>query len=555
MTSRDSRAAAAAILGALGAEDQLRALHQPAAWPTEAAWADRATPSGAGVRWDGPPTPLSARRLLPPFPLDVFPTWAQDMASAVTTFLQTPPDLAGCLVLAALSTAAGGRAVVEVRPGWREPVNLFVVVALPPGERKSPAFKALTAPLLAAERALIEAYAPRVEEAELALRVAKARAERTAKTAENAVSNEAGAEAMAEALDAAAGMRDLIVPAMPQLVADDVTPEAAASLLAEQGGRLAVLSDEGGILAPLAGRYSRTPNLDVFLKGHAATMLRVNRTGRGREHVESPALTLGLAVQPDLLKDIAAMQGFRGRGLLARILFSLPASTVGRRTPGTPAPTTAVTEAYSTNLQALVLTLNDWTDPAVMPLTPDASMAVLDLEGRLEPQLAPGAGLAHVTDWAGKLTGATARIAGLLHLATNLRDGWGQPISVATLHDATRLATYFLTHALAVFDLMGADPQVEDARHLLDWITRRREPQFSRRDAHAPNRSRFPKPADLDPALALLTDHGWIQPLETEPRTGRGRPASPRYAVHPDALNGSPGPCTEITEVTQSRIP
>jgi replicative DNA helicase len=47
----------------------------------------------------------------------------------------------------------------------------------------------------------------------------------------------------------------------PQLVANDVTSETATSLLAQQGGRLAVLSPEGGILATIAGRYSGTPNL------------------------------------------------------------------------------------------------------------------------------------------------------------------------------------------------------------------------------------------------------------------------------------------------------
>jgi hypothetical protein len=46
------------------------------------------------------------------------------------------------------------------------------------------------------------------------------------------------------------------VPPVPRLLADDITPEAAASLLAEQGGRLAIISAEGGIFDIIAGRYS-----------------------------------------------------------------------------------------------------------------------------------------------------------------------------------------------------------------------------------------------------------------------------------------------------------
>ena len=34
----------------------------------------------------------------------------------------------------------------------------------------------------------------------------------------------------------------ITVPVMPRLIADDVTPEAAATLMAEQGGRLAMLT-------------------------------------------------------------------------------------------------------------------------------------------------------------------------------------------------------------------------------------------------------------------------------------------------------------------------
>jgi hypothetical protein len=181
---------------------------------------------------------------------------------------------------------------------------------------------------------------------------------------------------------------------LPRLVADDVTSEAAASLLAQQGGRLAVLSAEGGIFATLAGRYSNgAPSLEVFLKGHAGDMLRVDRKGRPAEHVDHPALTLGLAIQPELLRDIARMPGFRGRGLLARILYSLPPNTVGTRRPRNARPIPpAVSDAYTSNLRALVTSLADWTDPAVLPLTPDASEAVLILEERTEPRLHPETG-------------------------------------------------------------------------------------------------------------------------------------------------------------------
>jgi replicative DNA helicase len=99
------------------------------------------------------------------------------------------------------------------------------------------------------------------------------------------------------------------------------------------------------------------------------------------------------------------------------------------------------------------------------------------------------------------------------------------------------LAGYLTEHARAVFDLMGADPRLHDTRWLLDWINRTNQGQFSRRDAHAAApRGRFPKATDLEPALRLLEEHGYLRRVDPEPSRdphGRGRSASPRFLVNP----------------------
>jgi len=190
-----------------------------------------------------------------------------------------------------------GRAVVRVRQGWVEPVNLYTVVVMEPSERKSPVFSAMSRPIYALERKLRAEATDTIAEARVQRRAAEqllAQAEKTAGIA-------TGAEretALAEAVDAATDLAKLDVPAEPKLVVDDITPEAVATVLAEQGGRLAVLSDEGGIFAIIAGRYSGQANTGVFLKGYSGTQLRVDRSNRPSELVENPALTLGLTVQP-----------------------------------------------------------------------------------------------------------------------------------------------------------------------------------------------------------------------------------------------------------------
>jgi replicative DNA helicase len=98
-----------------------------------------------------------------------------------------------------------------------------------------------------------------------------------------------------------------------------------------------------------------------------------------------------------------------------------------------------------------------------------------------------------------------------------------------------------------VFDLMGADPRTDDARWLLDWISRTNLTQFTRRDAHlAAPRGRFPKATTLDPALALLEEHGYLRRVDADSSGPKGgRPPSPRFLVNP--LH----PATQPTEPTQ----
>src|SRR5256885_8539799 len=96
--------------------------------------------------------------------MDALPDWCARFAAALAEATQTPPDLAAMTVLASLATCAGGRVRVEVKPGWEEPLNLYVLVALPPGERKSAVFEAATAPLSEFEEERARAMAPTIVE-------------------------------------------------------------------------------------------------------------------------------------------------------------------------------------------------------------------------------------------------------------------------------------------------------------------------------------------------------------------------------------------------------
>jgi hypothetical protein len=153
-----------------------------------------------------------------------------------------------------------------------------------------------------------------------------------------------------------------------------------------------------------------------------------------------------------------------------------------------------------------------------------------------EPRFRPGTGdLAHMTDWGGKLVGATVRIAGLLHLATRFRDGWARPIDAKTFDAARQVADYYTAHAQQAYDIIGADPATADARAILGWLRTTTASRLTTRDLMRGIKHRFAKAADAEPALRILETAGWIRRLPDPPHQGRGRPASPAWETHPEA--------------------
>jgi replicative DNA helicase len=498
--------------------------------------------SAASMTYDAavPPQPLTERHQLERFPVDALPGSVAAMVDAIAVATQTDGAMAGVAALGVLSACAGGRAQVEVRRGWREPVNVYCAVVAAPGERKSAVVQAMTHPLVLAEQRLAQAIRPKRIAAHTTREIAYRRAE-AAKVAAGKAAPQQQQRLLEEAVTAELLAAQISVPAMPKLIADDITPEAAVSLLADQQGRLAVISAEGGLFETIAGRYSGgVPNLEVWLKGHAGDAITVDRKGRDPEHIRHPALTLLLMLQPAVLTAVARHSLLEGRGLLARFLFALPSSRMGTRRIAAPPVPEPIEQAYGDVVASIVTSLWDSADAAILQLSDTAHDTVIDFERTIEPEFLPLGKLHPIRDWGSKMTGATMRIAGLLHLAKHPVDAWNHPINAETVEDAIQLAKFFTSHAIAAFDAMHTDPLLDDAEYLLAVIKRLNREELSQRDMMVQgSRSRFRRVKDLVPVLALLEEHGYIGTVASENSGGPGRPASPRWQVHPQLLHGN----------------
>ena len=481
--------------------------------------------------------PLSAYTV-PVFPVECLPDWLQRYTVELATATQTPIDLSCMLVLSVIAAAVARKVEVMPHEGWHEPINLYTVTALPPASRKSAVFAECTSPLVEYEKGLRQSKAAEVRAAQNEYKALEQALQQAQTTKAKALAN--GKELEHNAIsELSERIENFELPTMPRLVADDSTLESIAALLAEQQGRIAIMSAEGDLFDILAGRYNsgNNVNIGIVLKGHSGDFVRVDRIGRGSISVDNPALTIGLAIQPDVLRGLVQKPGFRGRGLLGRFLYSLPQSNIGCRKINTIALSEMTRQRYCTKIKSLLgLKLNDSRNALLLDDAAKAEFVML--EKWLEPNLADGGELASITDWGGKLAGAVARIAGILHIAATAGNNspWEQRINADTINKAVKIGYYLIEHAKAAFNLMGDNEDIEAAKTFLRWIDKIGVKEFKKRDLFHSVKGSFQKVDMLNPGLLVLIEYGYIREKTLE-KNGAGRPSivfelNPKYDSH-----------------------
>lgn len=497
-------------------------LHSVLHQPDREGFAEKGDSSAGGqeqpAEW---PDPISLDvAQLPELPKGLFAPWAEAMIDAVANATETPRELGAMMMLGTLAAVTQHKCVVQVRPGYAEPLNIWPIVPLEPGNRKTSVLLLMAAPLRQWEREQIASLAQKIAEAESTRATAEARIAVLRSQAARAEGSADYADRSAEIAELEAALPE--VPKIRRLWAQDVTPEALGMLMSENGEAIALISDEGGIFDILAGRYSNgVPNLDLFLQAHAGAPVRVDRGSRTPVMMDSPALTIVLSPQPDLLHGLAQKPGFRGRGLLARFLFLLPGSRLGYRSGNTSPVPQAVLSDYAGHVRALLQLERPESGPHYIRVSPDALAEWSEFSATVETWMRDGGRFENLRDWGGKLPGAAARIAGLFHCAEHALQMPHLELSLETMRRALEFAAILSDHALAAFDMMGADVTLKDARKVWNWIQRERKPKFTFRDCFNALRGTFPRTADLERPIEVLVERSFIAPIESPTRAGR----------------------------------
>lgn len=480
------------------------------------------------------------------------PAVIRDFCAGLAQSVQVPLEMCFAMLLPAISTCVHDKVKVHVFGDYYEPVNVYTLCAMPPSNGKSPVVKACTKPLREWEKKKREEMKHEVEMAEHQFemaqnRIGKLKLEARDKDSSTTEGKRQIEKILKEIDELTLNMPE--VPTIPRLLVDDITPEKLASVMAEQHGKIGMITAEGGIFDILAGMYSTSgaANIQIVLKGWTGgEAYTVDRISRDAVILENPIISMGINVQPGLIQKRQAAERFRMSGLDARFLYFVPDSLLGYRdaVPEIAAVPTTAKNAYHALIHALLnMPYDEGGEPHILELSPEAMASRNKFFSMIEVEMRPGGQFDEMQDWAGKIPGGAVRLAGLLHLAGTRGDLTQKVISGETMQTAVLIARLLCQHAKLAYEILGNDEKSLDAQKVLKWIQGKKLESFTASECQ----QKFKDTTGLkdnrnrEAALRDLEERFYIREVPQVPTGKRGAPKSPKYQVNPAFFAGKSG--------------
>ena len=449
-----------------------------------------------------------------PFPLDVLPCPARDLATAAAESIGCPIDFPAVAILAAASGLIGRSASLLIKPGYFESASLYMALVGTPSSGKSPALRAALAPVWS-----IASMLDQVGRAEM--------------------------DAWNEADPKDRGEK----PTLRRIVTTDPTTEALGPILARNPRGLIVAPDEMTKWVMSMDQYKGGKGGDrpFYLSVWKGEAVYIDRAKNMSEPivVPHPFLTVVGGLTPGMLTELPEGKG-RDDGFMARLLFAYPDPETHRYSDrGIPDAVAGEWERMARSLWDRTMREKDGRAvPHVVKWNPKAAVAWAEwCNAHRAEQDADDFPDALEGPW-GKLEAYAARLALVLHLmdlaSDTTRDAPAEPPDLPRpiIDDAARLVAYFKTHARRVHAAIDGKliDGGENVRALVRWILRNELTGFSTRDIDR-NFDRFrDDPAALDDALGWMTSHNLIRPRPDPeaPNPGKpGRKRAPAFDVNP----------------------
>jgi putative DNA primase/helicase len=510
------------------------------------------TGPGQAPAFDGAPLPIRPN-LLPVPRLDPgmipapFRGWLVDIA-ARGCFPLEYPTAAALVTLAALV----GRKV-GIRPkrhdDWLVVPNLWGAIVGPPGVQKTPPVEEAMRPLRRLVADALRAHEGALRAFAVDASVAKARAVAAKEELEKAARDRKNSDADLRELARKADPPEDKPPLLKRYETNDPTVEKLGEVLAENPNGVLLFRDElMGFLRSL-DKQGHESDRAFYLESWSGTgSFTYDRIGRGTLHIPSLCVSVFGTIQPGpLARYVRAAAAGDNDGLLNRfqILFY----------PGPPQEWVNVDrypDTHEKNTAYAVFRALDALDPAAvgaqaegdssipcLRFSPEAQALFDEWRTGLENRLRSGDDPAVLQCHLAKYRSLLPSLALLFRL---IDVAGGQEVGPVTLRDAEAAAAWcdlLEAHAQRLYQTAfdgDIEPAVRLARRLRDSLPN----PFKARDLQRKCWSGLDSAEDVERALLLLEERGWVKAVEA-PAGGEGGRPTRLYWVNPAVLQDGEG--------------
>lgn len=455
--------------------------------------------------------------------------------------MNCPPDFVAVGSLSSFSSLVGRQLAVrpKQRDDWEVTPNLWGALIGTPSSRKSPAINAALTQLKALDSVSSSLYIKAMAEFEsekMAFDLAVTGAKQTVtKSLKQDPSMLGQRQARGELDSVLAGRPE--PPIRRAYVTQDATIEKLGELIAENPNGILVERDElTGWMSDL-DRPGREGSRGFYLEAwNGNAPYRVDRIGRGTIEIPALCATVFGGIQPDRLRKYfrSAINGSADDGLLARFQLLVWPDPIKPR---------SLDRRPDADVKSAMEELFRWVD--VLPLdqlgvirdservpyirfSSDASDCFMCWELALREKAANEnpAIEAHLC----KYPSLVASLALLFHLMER-RSG---RVDSDSVERAIGWACYLESHARRIYSPV-VDSAMDSAIKLAKKISEGKlQDGFSLRDVYRNNWSGLKNKDQLNDAVQLLIEHGWLREEEILTSSRRGRPTGSTFTINPN---------------------
>jgi hypothetical protein len=248
--------------------------------------------------------------------------------------------------------------------------------------------------------------------------------------------------------------------------------------------------------------------------------------------IAAPTISIGMAVQPDVIYGLGQKPGFMGRGLLARFKYFLPSSRIGYRRVDPPELSRGIRDDYREMILAILNTPHNPEGYYDLVLNKKAKKARDDMWIYVEQELREGGKYENMGGWGKKMVGSAIRLAGILHIAEYCHDGpFKYPIDEITFGSARDIMFLLGDHALVALDAMTDSEEIRKAKKIWAWIAKKKTDSITGRQIQQRFKKTYKTVSEIQPGIDMLIEKDFIR--DSTPNTQRNK----IYLINPMAFS------------------